>query len=122
MDTLQITDLAFFGYHGVLPEENKLGQTYRVSLELEFDARPAALTDTLNKTIDYRQAITIVREIVAGPPCKLIETVADRISHRLLEELPLITAVIVVLTKPHPPVGMEVKDVTIKIRRERTHD
>jgi 7,8-dihydroneopterin aldolase/epimerase/oxygenase len=119
MDKIHIQELAFYGYHGALPEENVLGQTYRVSLTFELDTREAGRTDDLQRTIDYRQAIGIVREVVTGPPHKLIETVADLIATRLLLQLPLARAVTVRLTKPNPPVGMELAGVTIEIRRER---
>lgn len=119
MDKIHLNDLTFFGYHGALPEENVLGQAYRVSLSFELDTREAAQSDDLTQTIDYRHAIVIAREVITGPPHKLIETVADRVATRLLTELPLARAVTVFLTKPHPPVGMDFSGVTIEIRRER---
>ena len=39
--------MRFFGYHGVFPEENKLGQQYIVDLELLLDLSEAAATDDL---------------------------------------------------------------------------
>lgn len=119
MDTIRIHDLRFFGRHGALPEENSLGQIYQVSLSFELDTRAAAATDDLSRTIDYRQAIDIVREIITGPPLKLIETLADRIADSLLTECELAQAVTVQLTKPHPPVGIDLPGVTVEIRRER---
>ncbi|EAD8943039.1 dihydroneopterin aldolase, partial [Listeria monocytogenes] len=34
MDKIYLNELVFYGYHGVLAEETKLGQTFRVSLIL----------------------------------------------------------------------------------------
>lgn len=119
MDKIHLIDLTFFGYHGALPEETALGQAYRLSLTFELDTRAAAQSDDLTKTIDYRHAIAIAREIVTGPPHKLIETVADHVATGLLAALPLARAVTVQLTKPHPPVGMDFGGVTIEIRREQ---
>lgn len=121
MDKLHIDDLTFYGYHGALPEENVLGQKYILSLTFELDTRKAARADDLKQTIDYRQTIDIVREVVTGPPHKLIETLADLIASRLLLQLPLIRAVTVRLTKPNPPVGIDLPGVTIEIRREKEH-
>lgn len=119
MDKIHLNDLRFFGHHGALPEENVLGQTYQVSLTFELDTRGAAQNDDLTQTIDYRQALQIVGRIVSGPSMKLIETVADRIAKSLLSEILLAEAVTVRLTKPHPPVGMEIPGVTVEIRRDR---
>lgn len=120
MDKISLNDLTFYGYHGALPEENVLGQPYTTSVILEVDTRTAGETDHLSDTIDYRQAIAIVREVVTGPSFKLIEAVAEQMAARLLEELPLARAVTVRLTKPRPPVAENFAGVTLEIRRERT--
>lgn len=119
MDKIILNDLRFYGYHGALPEENVLGQEYITSVTLEVDTRTAGETDELNQTIDYRKAITVIREVVTGPSLKLIETITHRIACRLLEELPMARAVTVRLSKPRPPVGVDLSGVTIEIRRER---
>jgi 7,8-dihydroneopterin aldolase/epimerase/oxygenase len=119
MDKLFVNDLSFYGFHGALPEENILGQPYVTSLIFELDTRRAGETDRLEETVDYRQAIEAVREVVTGQPCKLIETVAHRIAQRILAEMPLVQAVTVRLTKPRPPVAASFNGVTIEIRRER---
>lgn len=119
MDTIYLNDLRFFGKHGALPEENVLGQIYRVSLAFELDTRPAANTDDLNLTLDYREAIAVVRRIITGPSLALIETVADKLARALLADFPIIQAVTVTLTKPHPPVGIDLPGVTLEIRRTR---
>lgn len=119
MDKISVNDLAFYGRHGALPEEQVLGQTYRVSLEFELNTQPAADRDDLDKTVDYRDAISLVREIIHGPPVRLIETLANRIATGLLERLPAAHAATVRLTKVRPPAGENIGDVTIEIRRER---
>lgn len=119
MDKLHVNRLSFYGYHGALPEERVLGQHYVTSLVLELDASTAGRSDALDQTIDYREAIAIVREVIAGPPVNLIETLAERIADGLLQALPLAAAVSVSITKPHPPVGADLDDVTLVIRRER---
>lgn len=117
MDKIHLPELSFFGRHGALPEENILGQAYRVSLTFELDTEPAAQADDLSQTIDYRQAIDIVQKIITGSSLKLIESLADRIAHALLAALPLAQGVTVKVTKPHPPVGMEIPGVTVEIYR-----
>ncbi|MBR0328475.1 MAG: dihydroneopterin aldolase, partial [Selenomonadaceae bacterium] len=52
MDRITLTGMEFFGYHGVLPEENKLGQRFVVDLVLELDLHQAGLNDDLNATIN----------------------------------------------------------------------
>ena len=41
MDNIKLTGMEFFGYHGALAEENKLGQRFLVDLELYLDLHQA---------------------------------------------------------------------------------
>lgn len=120
MDKISLNDLSFYGYHGALPEENVLGQLYLVSLIFELDTRPAGENDDLTKTVDYRDAIHVVREVVTGPSVKLIETLAHQIAEKLLEHVTLASAITVRVTKPSPPVPVHFTGVTVEIRRERS--
>ena len=45
--------MEFYGYHGVLPEENTLGQRFIVDLIVETDLKQAGLTDELEESISY---------------------------------------------------------------------
>ena len=42
MDKIRIEDLEVYAYHGVFPEENKLGQKFVISASLYVDAGKAA--------------------------------------------------------------------------------
>ncbi len=119
MDTIQIKDLRFHGRHGVLPEENALGQTFLVTLTLESDLRPAGTSDDLKQSIDYRGPIAVAREIVEGPPVKLLETLAERIAGDILARFPAIHAVTVETGKPAPPLPETCGGVFVKIHRTR---
>ncbi len=119
MDSIQIKDLRFHGRHGVLPEENALGQTFLVTLTLETDLRAAGTGDNLAQSIDYRGPIGVAREIVEGPPVKLLETLAERIADGILNRYPAIHAVTVEAGKPAPPVPETCGGVFVKIRRIR---
>lgn len=41
MDKIYLNELTFYGYHGVLPEENTLGQTFIISLTLGVSTEKA---------------------------------------------------------------------------------
>ncbi len=82
--TIRIEEITCYGYHGVLPEEQVLGQEFRVSLELALDGAPPA-EDQLSETVDYRRAVELVCKIIEGKPRRLLETVAGEIAAALLE-------------------------------------
>src|ERR1700738_1582261 len=64
---------AFFGGHGVFPAERELGARFSVDVELEGDLRVPGASDRLEDTIDYARAYDVVREVVEGEPCHLLE-------------------------------------------------
>ena len=84
MDRIIIDDIACYAYHGVLPEEKELGQEFEVSLELGTDFT-GIRDDQIEEAVDYRQAVELVKEILCGNPCRLLETLAERIAYRLLQ-------------------------------------
>src|ERR1700694_4669171 len=84
MDRLLLEGMTFFGRHGALPAERELGARFSVDVELTADLRRAGHTDRLEDTVDYSKAYEVVRQVVEGEPCQLLEAVAERIAGRLV--------------------------------------
>ena len=47
-----ITNLAVRAFHGVFPEERRLGNNFTVNATLRADFRPALTSDSLNDTLE----------------------------------------------------------------------
>lgn len=116
MDTIAITGMVFFGYHGHLAEERSLGQRFVVDVEIGLDTRPAGLSDRLEDTVDYSQAYAAAREVVEGPPQQLLERVAELIAERVLA-IPGVQRTTVRLHKPSSPLRAVFSDVCLTIHR-----
>ncbi|PDO10726.1 MAG: dihydroneopterin aldolase [Candidatus Reconcilbacillus cellulovorans] len=119
MDKLILHRLRFYGKHGVLPEENRLGQTFLVDLELSLDLSRAGRSDDLRDSVHYAEVIELVRDVVERETYRLIERVAERIAERVLAGFPQVRELVVRLTKPNPPVRMAFDGVSVEIRRRR---
>jgi dihydroneopterin aldolase len=119
LDRISITGLRVRGYHGVLPRERATGQDFVVDAVLWLDAAPAAAADDLSLTADYDAIADRLAAIVAGEPVDLIETLADRLAAACLTTSRVQGAEVTV-HKPQAPVGQEVADVAVTVRRERT--
>jgi dihydroneopterin aldolase len=117
-DRIELRGLAFTGYHGVLPEERRQGQPFLVDVTLEVDTGAAAASDDLADTVDYAAVASAVRDVVTGAPVDLIETLAQRVADGCLAVDARVGAVVVAVHKPQAPVGVEVDDVVVTIRRE----
>ena len=114
IDTITLTGLRAVGYHGVLPEERRVGQTFVVDVELSLPLETR--TDDLADTVSYAEVAQAVHDIVTGEPCNLIETLAGRIADECLARQQ-VESVRVTIHKPHAPVAVEVDDLAVTIQR-----
>jgi dihydroneopterin aldolase/2-amino-4-hydroxy-6-hydroxymethyldihydropteridine diphosphokinase len=119
-DRIRLTGIRATGYHGVLDHERRDGQVFVADVVLHVDTREAAAADRLEATVDYSALAAEVRDVLAGEPADLIETVAERIAAVALDR-PAVAAVDVVLHKPEAPVGVPVTDVAVEVHRSRVH-
>ena len=90
-----------------------------MDLVLWTDFTAAAASDDLADTVDYGALALFARDVVAGPSCDLIETVASRIADGVMEMAPGAHAVEVTLHKPQAPIPAEFADVAVVARRSR---
>ncbi|WP_377887125.1 dihydroneopterin aldolase [Alkalihalobacillus sp. R86527] len=119
MDKIHLSGMKFYGYHGVFPEENKLGQRFYVDLVLEADLSKASESDDLNYTVNYAEAYNTTKEIVEGEPRKLVETIAEEITKAIFKSFHIVEACTVKVIKPDPPINGHYDSVAIEMKRER---
>ncbi|MEO0558702.1 MAG: dihydroneopterin aldolase [Bacteroidota bacterium] len=103
--TVRLVNAVFYAHHGVMEEEHRIGGRYEVDVSMDLDAREAAATDDLSKTVDYERVYTLVRGIVTGANAYLIERLAAQIAEAVCAAYPAVEHVEVVVRKPNPPVG-----------------
>ncbi len=116
--SIKIKNIKVFAYHGCLDEEGKIGSDYRVDLKVKGDLSLSAKTDALKDTIDYVHLNKIVKEEMAIRS-KLLETVAERILNRVLDELLIVQKATVDVSKINPPIGGNVQMVTVRRSKSR---
>jgi dihydroneopterin aldolase len=119
LDKIVMTGMQFYGYHGVFPEENKIGQRYQVGVELHMPLDKPGGSDRIEDTINYAEAYEVIRQIVEHQVFKLIEALAEHIALKLLQTYTGINEITVRVLKPHPPVKMFFDGVTVEIHRKR---
>jgi len=98
VDDRIVLELECLARHGALDLELAAPQLFRV--RIECPARPVA-SDQLADALDYRRPHEIALAILAGPPRRLLETLADEIATRIRDDVG-VPWVRVRLTKVHP--------------------
>ena len=116
MDSIQVTGIRAYGYVGYLPEERVLGQWFEVDLTLWVDLSMAGKSDRLEDTLDYREAISIVENLIKTAKFSLVETLIEAIADKLLS-LEKVTRVRVKLSKPAAPIPDFDGKITLDITR-----
>ena len=119
MDRISIKNLEIFAKHGVLPEENVLGQKFVVSVSLFTDLREAAKSDDLSKSLDYGTVCGTIKSFLEGNSFKLIETAAEGLAEKLLTENPSLQKIRIEFKKPWAPVSVHLETVSVEIERAR---
>ena len=115
MDKIYINNLEFIGFHGVFPEEKKLGQKFLVSLELTVDTREAGKTGDLTKSVHYGLVAQDVEKLFLEKSIDLIETCAENIAEMVLKKYELVKEVKVIVKKPWAPLQMHFENVLWKL-------
>ena len=118
-DRIVLEGMQFYAYHGAVREERSLGQPFLVDLEAELDLSIPGTTDDREDTVSYTHLYRVVKEVMEGEPKNLLETLAEVIARRTLDDFPL-QAVKVRVTKTRPPIkGAVITGAAIEIYRAR---
>ena len=115
MYTIRMKNCAFFARHGVLAEEETLGQRFYVDAELEVNPDSALDGDSIAATVDYGVAFTEIEKIVTGKRRFLIEALAFDVAQALIRKFPQIVRATITVRKPNAPVPGVLDHVEVTI-------
>ena len=100
MDKVQIKKLRVRCKIGVRPRERRNRQTLLVDITCDCNLSAEAVSDRLERTVDYSTLALKVRSFAEESQFYLIETLADRVALICLEN-DLVQKVTVGVSKPH---------------------
>ncbi len=86
MDKLFLTGLEVETIVGIWDWERKIPQTVVIDLEMAADIRKAAVSDSIDDTLNYKLVAKRVQELVLESEFKLVETMAEKIAETVLGE------------------------------------
>ena len=107
------------GRHGFYDHELETPQPFEVDVELTLNLQPAGIDDDLGKSVDYGRVYEIVRQVVESASFRLLEALAEAISHEILSEFPVVE-VGVRVRKPAVKLGGPLDYAGVEIWRRRS--
>lgn len=113
--TVSLKGAEFFAHHGYYPEEQVLGATFIVDIDVSFQPLTDDGNDELDNTVNYEQLYHICCEVMKTPR-KLIETVATDILNGIKTRYKFAEEVVVVVKKKHPPFKSNINYSAVTIR------
>jgi dihydroneopterin aldolase len=116
---IELKDIRLYAFHGVLPQERKVGNFFTIDLSLEAPLDQSIRDDDLSGTINYATVYELVKEEM-DIPSNLLEHVAGRILYALKKKFPQITAIQISLSKLHPPLGGSVHSASVILQETYT--
>ena len=116
MGLIEIEKMEFYAYHGHFKEEQIVGNRFLVDLKMEVDTLPASKSDNLEDAVNYQVAYLLIKEEMTKKS-HLLEHIAGRILDRLYEELDGITHASVKVRKMNPPMGGQMRSVSVTMSR-----
>ena len=116
---IRIKKATFYGYHGVLTEEQNVGGKFEADVDIYTDFKDAADKDSLRDTIDYHQVYKFMYKMALEEKHYLIETLTMKIADELLKHFSSIDKVAVRVRKNNPPLGGVVDCVEVEVEKSR---
>ena len=110
--------MRFEGRHGFYDHELLAPQPFEVDVELLLNLQPAGVDDDLDKSVDYGKVYDAVRQIVESTSFRLLEALAEAISHELLADFE-VNEVGVRVRKPAVKLGGPLDHAGVEIWRRR---
>ena len=109
-----LQDVRFHAFHGVMPQESKVGADFLVNLRIGYPLGKAMESDEVADTLNYAEVYARVAQGMKQPS-KLLEHVAGRIVQTISRRFPLVTSIDLTLTKLNPPMKADALGAGVEI-------
>lgn len=112
-----LSNVRFYAFHGVMPQETKVGGEFLVDLRVGYPIADAMQSDEVADTLNYAELYQLVKREMEIPS-KLLEHVAGRIARAIGEQFPKVSSIHLKITKKNPPMGADCDGAGVELRIE----
>ena len=111
---IHLRNVRFHAFHGVMPQERRVGAYFLVNLRVGYPSEKAMRSDEVADTLNYAALYAVVRQEMMTPS-NLLEHVAGRIADAVIKAFPQVTSIDLELTKENPPMGADCDGAGVEI-------
>lgn len=111
---ITLADLKFHAFHGVLPQETKVGNEFTVSVSVRIPYSTDILNDNLHSTVSYADIYEIIDEEMKSSK-KLLETVAALIHKKINSRWNNIIGGEITICKSTPPINRMTGNAKVRL-------
>jgi dihydroneopterin aldolase len=122
VNIIRIKKATFYGYHGVLSEEQSVGGKFEADVDIYTNFADAAKQDSLKQTIDYDKVYKFMYQLALEQKYYLIEALAMKIADALLLKFSQIIKIAVRVRKNNPPLGGVVDCIEVEVVKDRNDE
>ncbi|MDY6121468.1 MAG: dihydroneopterin aldolase [Porphyromonas sp.] len=115
---IRLNGVRLHAYHGVMPQERLVGNTFLVDVTIDVDFSNASYSDDLRDTLSYADVYGLIKDEMSRPSM-LLEHVCGRILRRIMLFDSRVQAVEVTVSKLNPPFGGDVYSASVTLSQSR---
>ena len=117
-----LDNVRFHAFHGVFPQERKIGADFSVSVRAAVGVSAAVDHDIVEVTLNYAELYEVVKREMMKPS-DLLEHVAGRIGQAVFDTFPQVRSLQVSVTKLNPPMGADCSGAGVELHliNDKTH-
>lgn len=113
-----IQRLEVTGFHGVAPEERRLGNRFVFDIDMNVEGK-ADKTDEISDTVDYGSVCEFVKAVSDSRQFMTVEAFASEVADGILDRFSCVIDVEVRCAKLLPPVPLSVQSAGAIVRRSQ---
>ena len=111
---ISLRNVRFHAFHGVMPQERRVGGDFLVNLRVGYPLEQAMQSDEVGDTLNYATLYAVVKTEMMQSS-NLLEHVAGRIADAIVKHFPQVTSIDLALTKQNPPMGADCDGAGVEI-------
>lgn len=114
-ETITLTNLQVYAYHGVFEAEKNLGQPFYLTISASLNKPFRLLCDNIENTLNYAKLADSATHFFQKQQFDLIEESAYALAKHLLLSYPILTEIKLSISKPHAPIPLPFEKVAVEL-------